>query len=80
MSDIDTAAVDSLKVLDPNGRLEKRHHCSAHRSDAEGQYPNRREARQSFRTRSLPAPFWFATETGGICMGADVYCLQTYIV
>ena len=24
MSDIDTATVDSLKVLDPNGRLEKR--------------------------------------------------------
>ena len=24
VSDIDTAAMDSLKVLDPNGRLEKR--------------------------------------------------------
>jgi hypothetical protein len=32
--------------------------------------------RQSFRTRSLPAPLCFAAETGGICMGADVHCLE----
>ena len=36
MSDIDTEVVDSLKCLTPTGRLEKRHYCSAQRSDAKG--------------------------------------------
>jgi hypothetical protein len=32
-SDIDTGAVDSLKVLDPDGRLEKRSYSSSRLSN-----------------------------------------------
>ena len=34
VSDIDTVAVDSLKVLDPNGRLEKRPNWGPAANDA----------------------------------------------
>ena len=33
MSDIDTVVVDSLKALDPNGRLEKRKSLALTRND-----------------------------------------------